>query len=142
MNLVLLTTNWNRTNNAAEGALRPARNQEDYDRLHRLMDAITDEMARQGHDPDTSPLGGVFEVVATFMHAYELEHEPPLEDSTPAETLAFLLEQHDLTQTKLSQELGVNQGLLSKVASGRRAASKELAKKLGQRFNVNPSVFI
>jgi HTH-type transcriptional regulator/antitoxin HigA len=141
MNLALMTTNWNQVNRLAEGALRAPRTPEDYDRLHTLMHAITDEMARAGHDPDTSPLGSLFEIVAALMHAYELEHEPPIEESTPAEMLTFLMEQNGLTQTVLAQQIGVDQGLISKIASGRRAVSKDVATRLAERFKVDPAVF-
>ncbi len=141
MNFALMTTNWNQINRIAGGALRAPRTPEDYDRLHALMHAITDEMARAGDDPDTSPLGSLFEIVAALMHAYELEHEPPIEESSPAEMLTFLMEQNGLTQTVLAQQIGVDQGLISKVTTGRRKVSRKLAERLAERFKVDPKVF-
>jgi HTH-type transcriptional regulator / antitoxin HigA len=76
------------------------------------------------------------------MLEWEQAHEPALEPITVAQTLQFLMDQHGLTQSALAAEMGVTQSHISKVLSGERAASKELAKQLGRRFNMPSSAFI
>ncbi len=72
------------------------------------------------------------------IDAYERKAYP-IEHSSPAEILAFLMEQHDLTQSDLS-EIGT-QSLISKILSGERNLTKDQIGILSKRFGVSPAIF-
>lgn len=89
--------------------------------------------------PDDPRYITLFRVLAERIKIREDESEP-IPDSSPAELLAYLMEEHQLKQTDLVAL--VDQSTLSKILHGERAISKRLAKALGSRFNVLPSVFL
>ena len=63
-------------------------------------------------------------------------------DIPPHEILQHLLE---VSQTKQSDLVGIispSKGLISAIVNGKRAISKEQAKKLGEYFKISPSLFI
>jgi HTH-type transcriptional regulator/antitoxin HigA len=62
--------------------------------------------------------------------------------ATCAQLLAFLIEDRGLTRQKLSDGAGISKSTISELLNGRRAATVELAKKLGIFFGIAPSVFI
>ena len=65
----------------------------------------------------------------------------PMEESSPVEVLKFLMEEHNLTQSDLSDEIG-SQSLISKILKGERKLTVEHIVKLAKRFNVSPTVFL
>lgn len=60
--------------------------------------------------------------------------------ATPGEVLRFLMDQHRLKQEDLSD--CAPQGRISDILGGKRAISKEIAKRLAQRFNVRADLFL
>jgi HTH-type transcriptional regulator/antitoxin HigA len=67
------------------------------------------------------------------------KHAYPVEHSSSEELLAFLMEQHDLTQNDLP-EIG-SQPHVSKILSGERNLTKDQIAVLSERFGVSPAVF-
>ena len=63
-------------------------------------------------------------------------------DLLPHEILQHLLESSETKQADLVGVISPSKGLISNLVSGRRAISKEQAKKLGDYFKVSPSLFI
>jgi len=63
----------------------------------------------------------------------------PLPECEPTEILAFLMEQHGLTQSDLP-EIG-SQPHVSKILHGERQLTREQIGILAKRFNVSPAVF-
>jgi HTH-type transcriptional regulator / antitoxin HigA len=61
---------------------------------------------------------------------------------SPHETLQHLLESSCTKQTDLVGIISSSKGLISSIVNGKRAISKEQAKKLGAYFKVNPSLFL
>ena len=57
-----------------------------------------------------------------------------------AEMLRFFMEEHDLTQSDLS-EIG-SQGVMSEILSGKREPNVHQIRALASRFDVSPAVFI
>jgi HTH-type transcriptional regulator / antitoxin HigA len=75
--------------------------------------------------------------------AWEAVHEAPYFTDTPGYvTLKHLMQEHKVSQYQLEKEGIANQSLLSKIILGKRAISKDLAKKLAKRFHVSPAVFL
>jgi HTH-type transcriptional regulator/antitoxin HigA len=73
------------------------------------------------------------------VKAYEDEtsHIPEAE---PKEVLRFLMEQHKLKQDELQD--CAPQGRISDILNGKRSISKDLAKRLANRFHVRADVFL
>ena len=65
----------------------------------------------------------------------------PREKSSPAEVVAFLLEQRGLSPSDLWSVLG-SKGRVSELLSSRREVSKDQAKRLGEFFHISPAAFI
>ena len=65
----------------------------------------------------------------------------PAPDSSPYQTLQFLMEQNDLRQADLVS-IFRSRGRVSEVVNGKRAISKAQAKALGEFFKVSPELFI
>jgi HTH-type transcriptional regulator / antitoxin HigA len=68
----------------------------------------------------------------------------PMDDwrtQTPTEMLQYLLEASGKKQSDLVGVIG-SSGIVSEVVNGKRSISKSQAKKLGEIFQVSPSLFI
>jgi HTH-type transcriptional regulator / antitoxin HigA len=62
--------------------------------------------------------------------------------TSPHELLQFLMEAKGIKQVDLVGVLSDSSGLISSIVNGKREISKAQAKKLGEFFNIEPSVFI
>jgi HTH-type transcriptional regulator / antitoxin HigA len=91
--------------------------------------------------PDDPRYLGLFRLLAERIAVWEKEHEA-IPEASPVEMLAFFMQQHGVSQYELDKEGIVDQSTLSKVLSGKRQISKNLAKKLAQRFHTSPEVFL
>jgi HTH-type transcriptional regulator/antitoxin HigA len=111
------------------------RTEADYERARAIMDTLLEEI---GEDED-HPLADVVDYLADLVKAYEDEHYP-IPESKPYEILRFLMDQHGLKQEDLAD--CASQGRISEILSGKRAISKEVAKKLARRFHVSADLFI
>jgi HTH-type transcriptional regulator / antitoxin HigA len=60
----------------------------------------------------------------------------------PHEVLQHLLESSGTRQVDLVKVISPSKGLISSIVNGKRAISKEQAKKLGAYFKVSPSLFL
>jgi HTH-type transcriptional regulator/antitoxin HigA len=71
---------------------------------------------------------------------YQTAHPvfPPMK---PHEILQALMDEHGLRQADLLDVFG-SRSRVSEAVSGKRAISKEQAKKLGERFCLSPAAFI
>jgi HTH-type transcriptional regulator / antitoxin HigA len=68
----------------------------------------------------------------------------PMDDwrmQSPTEMLQYLLESSGKKQSDLVGIIG-SSGIVSEVVNGKRSISKSQAKKLGEIFQVSPSLFI
>lgn len=111
------------------------RNEEEYDNAVERLNALVDEVGTdQQH-----PLYSLLDTLGTVVHAYEEKHHPMPQAKGPA-VLRFLLEEHGLTQSDLT-EVG-SQGVVSEILTGKRELNVRHIRALSTRFNVSPSVFI
>jgi HTH-type transcriptional regulator / antitoxin HigA len=62
--------------------------------------------------------------------------------TSPHELLQFLMEAKGIKQADLVGVLSDSSGLVSSIVNGKREISKAQAKKLGEFFHIEPSVFI
>src|SRR5690625_7806555 len=87
-------------------------------------------------DSTTSePYAGLFDYLATLAHDWEVENEPDLKnpDVAPHKVLAYLMEEHNVSQYQLAQEGIADQGTPSRIPAGERSSSKNLAQKRAER---------
>lgn len=129
---------WEAFHAATGGIKRPA-TEEEYLALHALADELTNR-----YNCNEEPYAALFDLIAAYLHEWELEHEPGLKnpDVPPHRVLAFLMEQRGVSQYQLTKEGIVDQGNLSKILKGEREISKGLAKKLAEHFKVSAELFL
>ena len=96
---------------------------------------------RDNRTPEETAL---FRLLVKLIEDYE-EHTFALEEWSnlpPHLILQHLLESSNTKQSDLVGIISPSKGLISSIVNGKRAISKEQAKKLGLHFNVSPSLFI
>ena len=89
----------------------------------------------------TIPWAAWFELLRDRLVAYE-ERTLPVPVAPPHRLLAFLMEQRGMTQIQLADVLGITQGNVSRLLSGKTALSLEAVQKLAAHFHVSPVVFL
>ncbi len=105
----------------------------------RTLSIIEDLMVRGEHTLTTEE-DALLELLLDLVHAFEEKHYP-LPAGKPHEMVASLLEQRGLTPAALWLIIG-SKGRASEVLSGKRAISKEQARKLAAYFHVGVQLFI
>lgn len=121
----------------AVGGLGRPQTEQEYVELLEVLDTLT-----ECYDCNTAPYASLFDLLAGYVQQWEEANEVPLPAAAPHEMLAFYIEQQGVSQYQLAQEGVADQSTLSKILRAKRGISKELAKKLGKRFRVNPAVFL
>lgn len=115
--------------------ISPIRDEAHYQRMVEMLDALLDET---GGD-ERHPAMGLVDIVGDLIDDYESEHHP-LPDTTGAQALKFLMEQHGLKQGDLP-EIG-SQGIVSELQSGKRELNIRQVRALAKRFAVSPATFV
>jgi HTH-type transcriptional regulator/antitoxin HigA len=110
-------------------------NDKDYNRLVQLLDGVIDEVG----DDESHPLASLMETLGSLIESYEDRSIPEIEGN-PTDTLKFLMEEHGLKQSDLS-EIG-SQGIVSEILAGRRQLNVRQIKLLSKRLSVSPIVFM
>ena len=111
------------------------RSKKDYARAVEMLDAILDEIGEE----EKHPMAELADAISVFIEKYEAEHVP-IPAAKPAAALKFLMREHDLRQTDLT-EIG-SQCVVSEVLTGKRELNARQIKRLAKRFNVSPAVFV
>ena len=112
-------------------------NDEDLKRATAFLYAFDKETRANAENPH--PLDPLANALMKRITAYEEAQLPP---AAPDMELRVLLNVNKLTQQQLAEATGINQGMISKLASGKRAFTADHARKLGEYFGVNPGVFL
>ena len=115
--------------------LGPLRTEVEYNRAVTVLDEIVDEIGQQ----ETHPLADLAETLGLFIEAYEDTHVP-FSDSSAPEILRTLMDEHELTQSDLS-EIG-SHGVVSDILSAKRDLNVLLITQLAARFGVSPALFM
>jgi len=110
-------------------------NEKDYNRLVQLLDGVIDEVG----DDESHPLASLMETLGSLIESYEDRSIPEIEGN-PTDTLKFLMEEHGLKQSDLS-EIG-SQGIVSEILAGKRQLNVRQIKLLSKRLSVSPVVFM
>jgi HTH-type transcriptional regulator / antitoxin HigA len=112
------------------------RNTKEYNAAIEMINHLVDIV---GND-ESHPLAELLDIVGTLVERYE-DQEVIIRKASPCETLAYLIDEHALTQADLRNEVG-SQGVVSEVLSGKRKINVRQAKALATRFGVSPTVFL
>ena len=110
------------------------RNERDYDRAVKRLNALLDDIG----DDERHPLYGLLDTLGTVIHAYEETHHP-MPTVKGGSMLRFLMEEHGLKQSDLS-DIG-SQGVVSEILRGKRELNTRQISVLTKRFGVSPAVF-
>jgi len=110
------------------------RSEQEYDQAVAYLNDLLDEV---GTD-ESHPLYNLLDTLGTLIHAYEEQYES-MPECNGAETLRFLMDEHGLVQSDLT-EIG-SQGVVSEILNGKRELNTRQVRLLARRFNVSPAVF-
>ena len=106
---------------------------------HEHLVAVLDEILDAGGADEASPLATLAERIGELIKVYEAERHP-IPDASPAEVLAFLMDQNGLIPEDLP-ELGTP-NVVSAVLNGKRELDIRQVATLSKRFGVPADVFI
>jgi HTH-type transcriptional regulator / antitoxin HigA len=84
-------------------------------------------------------IGQYLSAIIAFIEQFE-KAEFAIGAATPEEVLAFLMEQHDLSQYDLAKDLG-GQPVVSQILGGKRKLTRDHIERLSKRFGVTPATF-
>jgi len=115
--------------------ITPIRDEAHYARMTEMLEALLDET--QGEE--THPAMGLVDIVGDLIEDYEAKHHP-LPEVTGVQALKFLMEQHGLKQSDLS-EIG-SQGVVSEILTGKRELNIRQVRALSERFGVSAATFV
>jgi HTH-type transcriptional regulator/antitoxin HigA len=108
---------------------------EEYNRIEEIFNRLMD---KENLAPKEDKL---FLLLQNLLEDYEKRTLPPLENSSPRETLKFLIEENKLRQSDLSEIFGT-QSVVSEVLRGKREITKNQAKALAEKFSLRVEAFI
>ena len=106
----------------------------EYNRIEEIFNGLF----KENRSPEEDKL---FNLLANLLEDYERRTLPPLEESSPRETLKFLMAENNLRQSDLADIFGT-QSVVSEVLKGKREITKNQAKALAQRFSLRLEAFI
>ena len=111
------------------------RNEREYNAAVKRMNGLLDEIGTN----EKHPLYSLLDTLGTLIHAYEEEHFH-VPSPTGTDVLRFLMEEHGLAQSDLS-EIG-SQGVVSEILNGKHELNVRQIRALAKRFKVSPAVFV
>lgn len=119
--------------------LLPITDNDSLARATAALRALDREMTESGLDPH--PLDDLADMVMHRIMAYEQQHFP-IPDTDGASTLAFLMEQRQVTQQQVADATGIQQTTISQLLRRKRNITADHARKLGEFFNVTAGSFL
>jgi len=80
------------------------------------------------------------ELLTLLIEKWDEEHNT-YEDADPIELLRYLMNENALKSVNLAKTLGISPSLMSDILNYRRGLSKEIIRKLAERFKVSQELF-
>jgi HTH-type transcriptional regulator/antitoxin HigA len=108
---------------------------EENQRALTIIDRLMSKGEKRSPEEDA-----ILSLLVPLVEQFE-ERAYPMGEATPAERIAFLLEQRGLKPAALAEVLG-SRGRVSEILAAKRSISKEQAKRLGEFFHVSATAFI
>lgn len=115
--------------------IAPIRSEAQYKRMAELLEALLDETKGKENHPAME----LVDIVGDLVEHYETQRHP-LPEVTGLDALKFLMAQHGLKQSELS-EIG-SQGVVSEILAGKRELNIRQVRALSERFGVSPATFV
>ncbi len=81
------------------------------------------------------------DALTDLVEAYEDEHVH-IDESTPSEMLAHLIEARGITQATVAKDAAISRSTVSEILGGKDKISKAIAFKLAGYFAVSPVLFL
>jgi HTH-type transcriptional regulator/antitoxin HigA len=103
--------------------------------------ALVDSLMEKGERNMSVEEDALLDLMTNLIRDYEATAYPPREKSKPHEMAAFLLEHRGLKPSDLWPVIG-SKGRVSEILAGKRAISKEQAKKFAEFFRVRADLFL
>ena len=103
--------------------------------------ALIESLMEKGERSLSLEEDALLDLMTNLVRDYEATAYPPRAKSRPHEMVAFLLEQRGLRPSDLWPVVG-SKGRVSEILAGKRAISKEQAKKLAEFFRVRADLFL
>jgi HTH-type transcriptional regulator/antitoxin HigA len=113
--------------------IKPIHNEQDYEAALRDLDVVF-------HAEPGTPEGERLEVLSVLIEAYENERHP-IPPADPIETIAFYMEQNNLTVTDLGRLFG-SKPHASEVLNRRRKLSLEMIRRLADEWKLPTDVLV
>lgn len=101
--------------------------------------ATLDELLDLTGDNESHPMMGLVHYVGDLVSAYEEAHYP-MPEGDGRNALAFLMQQHGLTQSDLSDV--APQSVISDILNGKRQLNAKHIRALCKRFKVSADTFL
>ncbi len=133
----LVPDTWSHLPQEVRDLTAPIETEAQYQEAVRLFGAVWDQV---GETPD-HPLGSFFVLLQGHITACE-DHTAPISPAPPERMLAFLMDQRDMTQTKLAEVLAISQANVSRLLNGKSRFTVETVRVLAEYFHVAPAVFV
>ena len=111
------------------------RNEREYNAAVKRLNELLDEIG----DNEKHPLYSLLDTLGTLVHTYEEEHYL-ISDVTGIDALRFLMDEHSMTQSDLS-DVG-SQGVISEILNGKRELNVRQVRLLAKKFKVSSAVFV
>jgi HTH-type transcriptional regulator/antitoxin HigA len=80
------------------------------------------------------------DLLTLLIEKWDEEHTT-FKKSNPVELLQFIMQEHKMNATALADILGVSKGLISDILNYKKGFSKEIIRKLAERFKVRQEAF-
>lgn len=80
------------------------------------------------------------DLLTLLIEKWDEEHNS-FKDSDPVELLRYLMDENKLKAVDLAKLLGISKSLMSDILHYRRGLSKEIIRKLAERFKVSQELF-
>jgi HTH-type transcriptional regulator/antitoxin HigA len=115
--------------------ISPIRDEAHYAHLTQLLHGLLEE----AKGDERHPAMGLVDIIGDLIEDYEAQFHP-LPPASGVQALRFLMEQHELNQSDLT-EIG-SQGVVSEILTGKRELNVRQIRLLSDRFGVSPATFL
>lgn len=126
---------WTLTERAAHQIITPLETEADYETALNTLETVWEVKAER---PE---LGSLLGLLSERIAQYEAR-EYPMPAVSGARALAFLMRQHNLTQSALAAATGIDQTNLSRLLNGERDFTTAQIRTLARHFGVSGAVFL
>jgi HTH-type transcriptional regulator/antitoxin HigA len=109
--------------------------EEENERVLAIIQGLMSKGEKRSAEEDA-----ILNLLVHLVEQFE-ERAYPVGAASPAEMIAFLLEQRSLKPAALAEILG-SRGRVSEILSAKRSVSKEQAKRLGEFFHISAAAFL